>query len=207
MWGMNSPLYSRSFIFMGKIFFDWLRQKMIDLSLFMSLFICSVQISFSSTCIPRKVTNFWLYSLPHWVIWCPPINRVSGSVFLLLFFRCRKNIFCGCKVSLLEVNQLKTSSSLKLRASSSWYLFLPLHSSVVSSANREKRRSLAFGRSFMNSKNSRGPRMEPCGTPKLMESVAEVEPLTTFFESYQLGSPETIAVCLLKNHSVAFFLG
>ena len=49
----------------------------------------------------------------------------------------------------------------------------------VSSANKKNVSFFeTFARSFMYSKNKRGPRTEPCGTPHLISKVSEVLPQT-----------------------------
>ena len=45
------------------------------------------------------------------------------------------------------------------------------------SANNVKN-SVALGRSFINKINSKGPKMDPCGTPHTFFSVSELTPVT-----------------------------
>ena len=49
----------------------------------------------------------------------------------------------------------------------------------VSSANKDVKKSVAFGRSFIYIKNKRGPKTDPCGTPQLTVFYDVSEPLMT----------------------------
>jgi hypothetical protein len=49
---------------------------------------------------------------------------------------------------------------------------------VASSAyNKKLNPLLAFGKSFINIKNNKGPKIEPCGTPQLISTVEEFDEL------------------------------
>ena len=47
---------------------------------------------------------------------------------------------------------------------------------MVSSANNKVNKLVAFGRSLMNIKKSRGPRTLSCGTPKVISNLEELLP-------------------------------
>ena len=134
---------------------------------------CPSQDSLSSNTCPTNLKYFSLQSEPTWSISFPPI---CNSTFYWGFESAKiiNFVFFTLSVSLFDLNHSWAFSSSELAfpfkiSISEWDIW-----KVVSSANRRVRKSVAFGRSFMKIRNSRGPRTEPLGTPNVIFSCNTV---------------------------------
>ena len=82
------------------------------------------------------------------------------------------------RVNLLAKSQSETLLSSVLTSVSKREKFLFCAHRKVSSANNLTKREVASGRSLIKIRNNRGPKIEPCGTPKIIFNREEVLPLT-----------------------------
>src|ERR1043165_1836489 len=89
-----------------------------------------------------------------------------------------KLVFTRFSDNLLALNHSPTNFSSILIVFTSTSIDLFDMNTLVSSANMIKWRSdEAFEISFTYIKNSRGPNIEPCGTPHVMSEICEICPL------------------------------
>ena len=82
-------------------------------------------------------------------------------------------VLSGCRTSLLtrKNSQIFQNSILAIAINS--LIFVCVNSSVVSSANSKERNFEDKGRSLMCKINSKGPKIEPCGTPVMLCLTAD----------------------------------
>ena len=132
---------------------------------------CAFQFSLSSIITPK---NFVLVTLF--------INLPSSLMFtsfsLCLLVNTMQTVLSTFNVNLLTFSHSAISASSELIFCSIFFKLFPFRNKLESSANNIGMVYLqTLARSFMYIKNNRGPNIEPCGAPHLINCVFYLTPL------------------------------
>ena len=132
---------------------------------------CAFQFSLSSIITPK---NFVLVTL----FINLPSTLMFTSFSLCLLVNIMQTVLSTFNVDLLTFSHSAIPASSELIFCSIYFMLFPFRNKLESSANNIGMVFLqTLARSFMHIKNNRGPNIDPCRTPHLINRVFDLTPL------------------------------
>ena len=130
--------------------------------------------SWSSIHIPRNLTDFSGHVCPTRHIVLFPIYRLFQCSWLFGFLKKMYFDFLAFIVSLLQLNHCSDVASSLFACLKRLNVSEPDIWNVQSSAKSKVIKFVAFAKSFIKKRKSKGPRQLPCGIPELQGSLLEL---------------------------------